>query len=99
MKAVNFLDITLNLTTETYQPYTKPNDQITYVDTNSSHPRNILKALPDNISQRINKLSSDEIFLIMRNAPTTQPYQRVDTKRSLSIDQSSNNPTRLIGAE
>ena len=60
MKAVNFLDITLNLTTETYQPYTKPNDRITYVNSNSNHPRNILKALPDNISLMINKLYSTE---------------------------------------
>ena len=74
MKAVNFLDITLNLTTETYQPYTKPNDRITYVNTNSNHPCNILKALPDNISLRINKLSSTEN--IFNNAKGTYSLVR-----------------------
>ena len=31
LKSVNFLDITLNMNTATYQPYKKPNDTLLYV--------------------------------------------------------------------
>ena len=60
LKIVNFLDITLNLTSAKYQPYTKPNDSPLYINAHSNHPKNILKSIPENISSRINNLSSDE---------------------------------------
>ena len=31
----------------------------TYINVNSNHPPNIIRALPDNISQRISNISSD----------------------------------------
>ena len=63
LKIVNFLDVTMNLLTGTYQPYNKPNDQPLYINKNSNHPPNIIKAIPDNISRRINSISSNkEIF-------------------------------------
>ena len=47
LKTVNFLDVTFNLCTGKYQPYKKntPN----YINVNSNHPPNIIKALPNNI--------------------------------------------------
>ena len=56
--STNFLDITLNLTTESYKPYRKPNDQPLYIDKYSNHPRHIIKTLPNTISKRISELSS-----------------------------------------
>ena len=49
LKTVNFLDATFNLCTGKYQPYKKPNDTPTYINVNSNHPPNIIKALPNNI--------------------------------------------------
>ena len=60
LKTVNFLDVTFNLCTGKYQPYNKPNDTPTYINVNSNHPPNIIKALPNSISQRINNISSDK---------------------------------------
>ena len=60
MKAVNFLDVTLNLTTGKYQPYNKPDNNPLYIKIRSNHPPNIFKNLPENISKRINTLSADE---------------------------------------
>ena len=57
LKAVNFLDVTLNLTTGKYQPYNKPDNNPLYINILSNHPSNIIKNLPDNISKRINTLS------------------------------------------
>ena len=60
LKTVNFLDVTLNLSTGKYQPYNKPDNYPLYIDVNSNHPPNITKNLPDSISKRISKLSYDE---------------------------------------
>ena len=38
LKCVDYLDVTLNLNTETYQPYRKPNDNPLYVNRLSNHP-------------------------------------------------------------
>ena len=60
---VNFLDITLDLNTGVYQPYTKPNANIKYVHIQSNHPPNIKKNLPKNINNRLSKISSNsEVF-------------------------------------
>ena len=42
LKAVNFLDVTLNLTTGKYQPYNKPDDNPLYINILSNHPPNII---------------------------------------------------------
>ena len=60
LKTVNFLDVTFNLCTGKYQPYKKPNDTPTYINVNSNHPPNIIKALPNSISQQISNISSDK---------------------------------------
>ena len=60
LKTVNFLDVTFNLCTGKYQPYKKPNNTPTYINVNSNHPPNIIKALPNNISKRISNISSDK---------------------------------------
>ena len=60
LKSVNFLDVTLNLTTGKYQPSNKPDNNPLYIIILSNHPANITKNLLDNISKRINNLSADE---------------------------------------
>ena len=60
MKAVNFLDVTLNLTISKYQCYNKPDNNPLYINILSNHPPNIIKNLPGNISKRIKNLSADE---------------------------------------
>ena len=54
------MDVTFNLCIGEYQPYKKPNDTPTYINVNSNHPTKIIKALPNNISKRINNISSDK---------------------------------------
>ena len=39
LEAVNFLDVTLNLTTGKYQPYNKPDNNPLYINIFSSHPQ------------------------------------------------------------
>ena len=60
LKIVNFLDVTLNLTTGKYKPFNKPGNIPLYINVKSNHPPNIIKNLPENILRRINKFSSDK---------------------------------------
>ena len=63
LKVVYFLDITFNLFNGTYKPYTKPNDNLLYVNTSSNHPPQIIKQLPTSTAKRLSKNSSIiEIF-------------------------------------
>ena len=63
IKVVNFLDLTLNLSTGKYKPNNKPDIKPIYINVNSNHPPHIIKNLPENISRRINKVSSDKTVL------------------------------------
>ena len=63
LKTANYLDIFLNLNTDTYKPYHKPNDETLYSHAKSNHPANILKQIPRPIENRLSNLSSNpEIF-------------------------------------
>ena len=59
-KIVNYLDINLSLKDGTFRPYVKSDDQIQYIHTESSHPRNI-KHIPASIETRLSNLFSAEI--------------------------------------
>ena len=61
---VDFLDVTLDLEDDTYEPFTKPNNTIMYVNAKSNHPSNTLSNIPLGVQNRISDLSkSEEIFL------------------------------------
>ena len=59
MKTVDFLDVTLHLSTGKYQPYRKPNNKPVYVHQLSNHPPAIIQQLPKTISRRLTDISSD----------------------------------------
>ena len=59
-KIVNFLDVTLDLTTERFKPYSKPVTTPLYVHSKSNHPPNIIRNIPEGINKRLSEISSDE---------------------------------------
>ena len=59
MKIVNYLDVTLNLTTGKYYPFRKPGNTPLYINAKSNHPPSIIKQIPTSISTRISSLSCD----------------------------------------
>ena len=60
LKTVDFLDVTFNLTTETFSPYKKPNNKLLYVNKQSNHPPSVLKQIPNSVNERLNTISSNE---------------------------------------
>ncbi len=59
MKRVDYLDITLDLLSETYKPFKKPGNVIQYVNRNSNHPPSIIRSIPEAINRRLSNISSD----------------------------------------
>ena len=59
-KIVDFLDITMNLESDTFKPYIKPNDVPLYVHKQSNHPPSILKNIPLAVNKRLSAISSNE---------------------------------------
>ena len=59
-KVVNFLDVTLDLITEEYKPYSKPTyHSALYVHSKSNHPLCIIKNIPKAINKILSKISSE----------------------------------------
>ena len=71
VKVVNFLDITLDLSTNTFKPYMKDNDIPIYVNKASNHPPSVLENIPLGINKRLSRISANEE--IFNNA--APPYQ------------------------
>ena len=63
LKIVNFLDVTLNLSNNSYKPFSKSNGIPRYIHVNSNHPASIVKKIPDAINIRINRLLSSRHIL------------------------------------
>ena len=70
-KVVNFLDITQDLNTRQYMPYSKPNNTLGYVNVESNHPPAVTKNIPEGINKRLSEISSNE-EIFERAAPEYQ---------------------------
>lgn len=63
IKQVDFLDVTLNLHLNNFQPFLKNNANPIYINPNYNHPTPVIKHIPSSVERRINKHSSSkEIF-------------------------------------
>ena len=60
IKIVNFLDVTLDLSNNSYKPFIKTNQNPSYINVNSNHPKNMIKQIPKAVNLRIGKLSANE---------------------------------------
>ena len=60
LAVTDFLDVKLDLTQNSFQPFSKPNSEPLYINRKSNHPRSIIKQIPSMIEQRLSTLSSSE---------------------------------------
>ena len=92
-KKINFLDITLDLDSGLFQPFTKANANIKYVHIQSNHPPTIKKNLPRNINNRLSRISSNaEAFDKAKPAYQTA-LREAGYGFDLKFDQSANLPS------
>ena len=59
-KTINFLDITLALTSGFFKPFMKPNNKLLYIHRQSNHPPTLLKNISHNINKRLTSISSNQ---------------------------------------
>ena len=59
-KRTDYLDIVLDLSNNTFEPYSKVNNIIKYVHSKSNHPPMIIKRVPEIINNQISRLSSNK---------------------------------------
>ena len=86
-KVVDFLDITLNLNTGTFKPFSKPNNTPSYVHSKSNHPPSIIKNIPESINKRLSNNSSNaDIF-----SDSTQQYKEALEKSGYQPNLNYNN--------
>ena len=88
-KSVDFLDITLNLTTETYKPFMKQNNTPLYVHRDSNHPPSILRNLPESINKRISNISSNEDIFNEAIPPYQEALNKSGYNYQLKFNQQS----------
>ena len=60
LNRVNFLDITMNLHQNSYEPFRKPNNTPLYINIESNHPLHIKKNIPIAVNKRLTALSSSK---------------------------------------
>ena len=78
VKNVNFLDIQLDLETDTYKPYMKPNSTPVYVNKESNHPRSVLENIPKSVNMRLSKISSSKEIFDSAIPPYQEALKKVD---------------------
>ena len=92
MKVVNYIDVTFNLNDGTYEPYTKPNNEIKYIHKNSNHPPSAIRQVPLSIESRLSTISFNE--KIFQEA--VRPYQKKHCKILAIVTHSLINVLKTI---
>ena len=59
-KIVNFLNVSLNLSTGTHLPFNKPNNIPPYINKKSDYPPRIISKIPQSINRRLSEISNDK---------------------------------------
>ena len=85
---VDFLDITMELTSETYQPFRKPNDTPLYVNAKSNHPPHVLKNIKPAINKRLTELSSNELLFNQAKGPYEEALNKSGHPSKLRFEKS-----------
>ena len=102
LQRVNFLDVTFDMMTNTYEPYRKPNDNPMYINKDSNHPKHVIRNIPLSINKRLTEISSSKLLFdsskgIYQNALNQSGYTftlKYQSKTNESQNQSTNGTDR-----
>ena len=90
-KVVDFLDITMDLRTEIYKPYKKPNSNLTYIHKQSNHPPSIIKNLPKSINRRLSTNSKNAQIFNESCPAYTEPLKKNGYNTNPQFDKTCTN--------
>ena len=88
-KAVDFLDLTLDLRSGIYKRYKKPNNNIAYFHKQSSHPPCIIKNLPKGTNKRLSTSSNDTQTFKEAISPYIEGLKKSGYNAHLKFDTAS----------
>ena len=81
------MDVTFKLQQNTYRPYKKPNDNLTYINTSSNHPTQIVKHFTETISERLSRNSSSAKIFEQSKPHYEEALKKCDYKAILQYIQ------------
>ena len=86
LREVYFLDVTLNLQNGIYRPYKKPNNKLLYIHSLSNHPSQIIRQLPNSISERLSKNYSNQEIFNTAKVEYEDALWKLNTKLGYNVD-------------
>ena len=81
VKVLNFLDITFNLSENSFKPFHKDKHTPSYINVNSNNPRSIIRQIPNAINIKMNRLSSNKKSFIKIIGYMMRPKKKVDLNK------------------
>ena len=84
LKSIVFLDVEVDLTTDTYKPYTKPNNTLLYINVNSNHPKSAIQNTAKAVEKRLSMLSSSEEIFNQASPPYQEALDKAGYKYKLN---------------
>ena len=87
LNTVDFLDVTFNLSMDTYKPFMKPGDYPRYVDLQSDHPPQVHKILPLGVQTRLSTNSSSKEMFDAAALPYQAALNQAGYPHTLEYDE------------
>ena len=85
-KTVDFLDVTLDIPTESYKPYMKPGTVPKYIHRDSDHPPSVIRAITKGVNNRLSRLSSNEAIFNAAAPPYQEALRKAGYSHQLAYD-------------
>ena len=93
LKVVNFLDICMDLSNETYKPFIKPNTTPLYIHSQSNHPPMVIKNLPGGINKRLSSISCNKDVFDSAAPLYQEALEKSGHKFKLEFDPEATKPS------
>ena len=87
----------MDLQSDTYKPFLKPNNRLLYVNSQSNHPPLILKNIPKSVNKRLTELSSSEEIFNQNVKPYQEALQRSgyqDKLKFIKVAENASSPKK-----
>ena len=94
IKVLDFLDVTFDLNSKSYKPYSKPENTNYYVNIESNHPIEVTKRIPHSIQTRLSNISSSQEIFDEAKPQYQEALQKAGHKFNLTFNPTDSNSNR-----
>ena len=94
LQVVDMLDVTLDLKSDSYKPYMKPNDLPLYVHRDSNHLPSTTKCIPAGVNKRLSSRSSTKELFDAAKGPYQEALEKSGYGHQLEFSQEGNTRSR-----